>query len=678
MTPAILGKSSLKKNTQKLLKMSFKHTAVTLLLFIFSGIVNASVRLPVIFQSNMVLQRDKEVSIWGFADAGERIEINFSGQVYSTVTARTGKWIMKLPAQPAGGPFDIIVKGRSNSIDLENVLFGDVWICGGQSNMQLTLDQIGYKPKDSFSVKTKTLRIFTASINMDYVPKDDLLGGIWKEASAENIKYFSATGYFFGRLLQDSINVPIGLISDNLGATSIETWMSGEALSKFPQFHNYYRENLEPGKSFKEVNDAFEKWKPGWEATYYLKGKGFDQKWYLPETNVSDWKTMEIPSWWEDKGLKDFDGAVWFRKSFDLPDNFKADSFPLALNQIDDYDIVWVNGKKVGESYGNQNWRNYKVPFSILKPRGNIIVIRVFDAGGKGGLYSSAIWGNPILLGQWLYKADDKIDPLTFPKPHVVNVSPFSSPGVLYNGNIAPITSLGVKGIIWYQGEANAGRASEYRALFPAFIQDWRKHFKQGDLPFIFVQLANYMKEVDTPQESDWAELREAQASALRLPNTAMATIIDIGEANDIHPKNKMDVGKRLGIAALGVAYHRPVIRTGPVYESMEIKGNVVVIHYKKGTDSLLTRNKYGYVSGFAIAGMDNKFHWATAFIRDNTVFVSSKDVRNPISVRYAWSDNPGVTDLYNNAGLPAVPFRTDRLPLKNERKVFSENPWEY
>ena len=647
-----------------------------LLLMTISLAAKATIKLPVILQSNMVLQRDKEVSIWGFGEAGEKVEINFKEQVYRSVTGKNGNWLIRLPAQAAGGPYAIIIKGKTNLIALKNILFGDVWVCGGQSNMQFSLDQAGYKHKENNNATSK-LRLFTASIDMDYIPKNDLAGGVWKEVSAESLRNFSAVAYFFGKFLTDSLNVPIGLVSDNLGATSVETWMSPDALSKFPQIKSYCDEYLKPAKSFKEVTAAFEQMKPEWEADYYLKGDGLEQKWYLPGTSIADWKTMEIPAWWEDKGMADFDGAVWFRKFFDLPAGFKEGAFRLALNQIDDYDIVWVNGKKVGEGFGNENWRNYSVPASILKPTGNTIVIRVFDAGGKGGIYSNAIWGNTILLGNWLYKADYKIDAAKFPKPHVVNVSPFSTPSVLYNGNIAPITPMAIKGFIWYQGESNASRASEYRELFPAFIDDLRAHFRQGDLPFLFVQLANYMQEAATPNESDWAELRDAQTAALKLPNTGMAVAIDIGEANDIHPKNKMDVGKRLGLAALQIAYNKNIIGKGPTFGSMEKKGDSIIIHYAKETGDLVTKNKYGYVSSFAIAGADNKFHWANAFIKNNTVIVTCKEVSNPVAVRYAWSDNPGTTDLYNTSGLPAVPFRTDSLPLKTQGKVYSRNPWE-
>ena len=646
--------------------------------FIFFQYVSAQIKMPVIFQSDMVLQRNKEQNIWGFASAGEKIEITLNDEHYSALTGKDGKWITRLSPHKAGGPYDIVVKGKSDTVVLKNILFGDVWICGGQSNMQFTVEQSGFKFQDSSKINNNNIRLFTASIDMDFVPKHDLAGGKWKVASAESIKYFSAVGYFFGRFLQDSLQVPIGLISDNLGATSIETWMSPDAIKQFPQFDRYYTENLLPGKSFKAVTAAFEKMKPSWEKKYYLKGEGIDQKWYSPSTDVSAWKTMQVPNWWEDNGYKDFDGPMWFRKNFDLPENFKGDTFNLQLNQIDDYDITWINGKKIGEGYGNLNWRNYKVPANILKAKNNVLVVRVFDVGGHGGMYSGAIWGNPILLGKWLYKPGYKIDAAKFPKPHVVNVSPFSSPSILYNGNIAPITPLSVKGIIWYQGESNAGRANEYRELFPAMINNWRAKFNQGDIPFLFVQLANYMEEKTTPQESEWAELREAQASALQLPRTGMAVIIDIGEAGNIHPKNKMDVGKRLAVAALKIAYGEEAKNTSPLYKSMEVKDDSLVIHFTKESGDIVTRDKYGYVRGFQIAGADKKFHWAKAYINNNSVIVYSEDVQNPLAVRYAWSDNPGAIDLYNTQGLPASPFRTDDWPLTTKGKLFSEDPWVF
>ncbi len=632
--------------------------------------LKASVHLPLIFQNNMVLQRDKDCTIWGTADAKEKLTLRLKDHLYYVVADANGKWKIIIPSQQAGGPFQIIITGQ-NTITLDNILFGDVWLCGGQSNMQFHVSELAYKESDSVRDNNSNVRIFTAGLAIDYVPKEDISGGEWKVVSVQNIQNFSAVAFFFGRYLQENIHVPIGLISDNLGATSVETWMSADALQRFPQFNEYYNEYLLPKKSFKELTDEFEKIKPQWSKDYYLKNDpGLEEEWYKHLTDTSDWKTIELPAYWEDKGLPDYDGSVWFRREFDLPDNYRGGAFQISLGQIDDYNMAWVNGYKIGETYANLNYSGYYSPDSILKPKDNVLVVRVFDAGGKGGIYNQ-FW-NPEWSGKWKYKTGVKIDALKFVKPKVVNADLFSSPSILFNGCIAPLTSLPIKGVIWYQGEANASRAEEYKQLFTAFIQDWRKQFNQGDIPFLFVQLANFNPELSKPEPSEWAELREAQAAALVLPNTGMAVAIDIGEANDIHPKNKIDVGKRLGIAALKIAYNIDTVTLTPMYDHMEILGNRIAVYFRNNSDNLVTKDKYGYIRGFCVAGKDKVFHWAKAYIKNNTVIVYSDEVEEPVAVRYAWADNPGAVDLYNKRGLPAAPFRTDNWPGTTSGKKFS------
>lgn len=657
--------------------MKKSHCIPQLLLAFLIGLINphpgkADIRLPVIFQDHMVLQRDQDVRLWGFADPAEKIRVEFRGATYHSEANRDGHWEIVLPPQPAGGPWAMTFRGH-NAITLENIMFGDVWICSGQSNMQYTIEQIDYVEKDTAAANNPQIRLFTANFDIDYVPRDDLAGGRWQEASIESMKHFSAVAWFFGRHLQEHLDVPIGLLSVNLGASSIEAWMSPGALAEFPQFESYHKAWLAPGLSAAEINRQFEKKKDQWSRKHYLIGPGLDEKWFLPETEVSDWEEMILPAKWEDQGLPGFDGAVWFRKEFDLPDNFQADHYVLRLAQIDDHDIAWVNGHRVGETYGNLNWRNYTVPAEILKPKNNVLVIRVFDQGGDGGIRSGSIWWDPSLQGKWLYKPGLKIDPRKFPAPKVANASPFTSPSGLYNGNIAPLTKFALKGVIWYQGESNASRAEEYRQLLPALIADWRDQWQRKDLPFLYVQLANYMAEATEPEESDWAELREAQAMTLTVPETGMAVAIDIGEAFDIHPKNKWDVGKRLGLAALQVAYDQNVVAAGPTFDRMHIRDDTAVIHFKHTGKGLITRDKYGYVRGFAIAGEDRKFHWAKATIQGNTVRVYSEQVARPVAVRYAWSNNPGPLDLYNAENLPAVPFRTDDWPGNTDGRQFSK-----
>ena len=636
---------------------------------------SADVKLPLIFQSNMVVQRGKPIPVWGSADPNEKIELSMNGQSIKVTANKKGKFRAEFSALPAGGPYNIVIIGK-NTITLQDVMVGDVWICGGQSNMQWNVSQTGYQEADSNFLRTADVRMFTVQVDTDYMPRDDIKGGEWKKLSTDNINSFSAVAYHFGKFLHKELNVPIGLISDNLGATAVETWMSNEALRQFPQFEQMIGPIVKDGKSFAQLHSSFEKVKKDWDKHYY-KGTGFEEEWFKPETGVNDWKPIKASgnTWEQVEDLATYDGAVWFRTTFDLPQNFSGESFPISLMQIDDYDIAWVNGHKIGETYGRHNHRNYSVPSNILKEKGNVLVIRVYDNGGIGGFTTSEFWGNPILWGDWLYKKDESLNLEKARKPNLPNATPFSSPGVLYNANIAPLTSFPITGAIWYQGESNADRAYEYRELFPAMIKDWRKQWKQGDFPFLFVQLANYEAESEHPKQSDWAELREAQWMTLSLPNTGMATAIDIGEANDIHPKNKEDVGKRLGLAALKIAYGKDTVYSGPTFKSMKVEGGNAIIEFDNLGTGLTTKDKYGYVRGFQMAGADKKFHWAKATIEGNTVIVTCSKVSAPVAVRYAGDNNPGPLDLYNKEQLPAVPFRTDRWDGGTINKVFVDGP---
>jgi sialate O-acetylesterase len=418
-----------------------------------------------------------------------------------------------------------------------------------------------------------------------------------------------------------------------------------------------------------QMNDDFEKMKSSWNKKYYLKDDpGLTQQWYKPETDVSNWKTMNQPSHWEDNELKDYDGSVWFRKSYD---SFPKDFFGNAninLGQVDDYHICWVNGVKVGEAYGNMNMTTFKIPDSIIKPKNNIVAVRVFDAGGKGGMYN--MFWSPYWAGKWRYKKGVKIDASKFKRPLVSNAYIFGTPAILYNANIAPLTQLSIKGFIWYQGEANTGRAEEYKQLLPAMITDWRKHFGQGDLPFLIVQLPNLGKEPEQPENSEWAELREAQASALALPNTGLAVTIDIGEADNLHPHNKLAVGNRLAMTALNMVYDIDSIEVSARYKSMQVVHDSIIITFD---NNIVCKNKYGYIHGFAIAGSDSVFHWARAYVKnDNTVVVYNRHISSPVAVRYLWSSQPDEVDLYNKKGLPVAPFRTDDFKLMTAYKKFN------
>lgn len=622
----------------------------------------------------MVLPRGKAIPITGKAPSQEVLQITIHDQVHEVSVNAQGDWSVVLNPLPAGGPFELSFIGKDTLI-LDNILVGDLWLCAGQSNMQYTLQMLGYKEQDTVRADMPNLRLFTVGLDLDYLPKKEIKSGQWQVATAESAHNFSATSYFFGRYLVETQGVPIGLISSNLGATSIETWMSIDALKQFPQFDEVTSDIIKTNKDFATINRELEAFRKTWDKDHYLRGPGFEGKWFEDDYDDSDWETCNVPIFWEYIGYEDHDGSFWFRREFDLDSNQLKQDLHLSLNQIDDYDITWVNGHQVGESFGNSNFRSYTVPKDILRAKKNTLTIRVFDIGGLGGIYTNAFWGNAILNGQWKYKKGRAIDAATFPIPKVANGSLFSHPSLLYNGNIAPLHKLPIAGAIWYQGESNENRAVEYGSLLKAMIKDWRNKWKDEQLPFFIVQLANYRQENPKPENSRWAEVRESQMKATELPNVDIVTAIDIGDAHDIHPYNKMEVGRRLGLLAMHYVYGA-ALQKGPVYLNHRIEDNQIIVKMNTYGSPLKSLDKYGYVRGFAIAGADGQFEWAKAFLKGkDEVVVYSDKIASPKYVRYAWSDNPGPLDLVNEAALPAFPFRTDTLELSTAKEKFKFNP---
>ncbi len=626
--------------------------------------IRAEIKLPKILGSNMVLQRDVEFKIWGWADKNEKITIRFNGIVETTEADKAGNWLVTFPPMKAGGPYVMIIEGK-NIIELKNILVGDVWICSGQSNMEWPLSSAKDAEYEMAGASYPHIRLFRAPHNIQYKPVKDVPEGEWKECVPDNVGDFSAVGYFFGRHIHKEINVPIGLLFTSWGGTNVETWTSTESISQVEGFKDRIAdlERFNPDEIIAERKVKIEKIL----ADFGADGKGIvDGKpiWADPDLDISKWKDMELPQLWENAGLDGLDGLVWFRKEFELPVDVAAKGIILELGPIDDSDITWVNGKKVGEMKEKyRDNRIYTVAPEILNEGRNVVAVRVEDYRGGGGL-----WGKPeqlkvrsenfeqSLAGTWKYRIsslDLKINISDF-------IGPNSYPTLLFNGMIHPFLNFTVKGVIWYQGESNASRAYQYRTLFPLMIKDWREKWNHPDMPFLFVQLANYQKPPVNPGESEWAELREAQLMALSLSNTGMAITIDVGEADDIHPRNKQDVGKRLALAAMKIVYGKDIVYSGPIYKSMQVEDKKVIIEFDHIGSGLKICDRYGYLKGFAVAGENQKFYWAKAYIMDNRVIVYSDEVEKPVAVRYGWADNPDDVNLYNQEGLPASPFRTD------------------
>ena len=640
-----------------------KYTCFLLRFCIVFGSVfsaSAKVTLPHIFSDNMVLQRKMPIHIWGSADAKEIVYVTLNGISQSATTDRAGKWEVLLPAMEAGGPFTVQVKGKENEILLENVLIGDVWLCSGQSNMEFSLRGSTNAREAIRYSDNKHIRLFTVPKNKQIAIEDDLSGGNWEECNPLTTPDFSAVAYYFGEALQKEVDVPIGLINSSWGGTDIETWTSWESAMANPAYMMYEGKSLEQAIGYSSSD--LERY----NQALRIDDEGIRKRWYSSEYEISDLKVSELPSVWDGE-LADEDGIVWFYKDVVLPQTVSGLSAVLSLGTVDDRDVTFVNGIKVGST---NNWffnRKYALNPGVLKPGRNRIAVKVIDMEVKGGFTGKAkdfyleVGGERYsLVGEWHYQ------PSVLTSHYGLGnqgSGPNAFSSLLYNGMIAPLVGYNLKGVIWYQGENNTNRAYAYRSLFPLMIKDWRKQWGYN-FPFIWVQLANFMSVDARPKESEWAELREAQNMALSLPATGQVVITDLGEAGDIHPKNKKDVGLRLAANALQVAYGRDTIAAGPVYRSMkQISGKIILSFDNIGNGLKAKGDKYGYLNGFAIAGDDRKFVWAKAYIEDNKVVVFNESLKHPVAVRYGWGNNPNDMNLVNSAGYLASPFRTDSWP---------------
>ena len=642
---------------------TFIKTFAFIFAILFPSVSNAEVKLSQIIGDHMVLQQKEPTRIWGWADYREKVTIEFNNQKKSVRADKDGNWSVTLDPMTAGGPYTMSIKGK-NEIVLKDILIGEVWVCSGQSNMAWSVSQANNAEGEIRNADYPDIRIFNVPRNLQLNAVEDIPESDWQRVSPETISNFSAVGYFFGRHLHKNLDVPVGLIGSNWGGTVVETWTSKESISTIDDFNDKMEmlENLDEEELQKAMEEKVREIKNG--IPYQQDGlQNGVAVWATTDFDDSGWKTMELPTLWERKNLPYLDGIVWFRKTISLTKGEANSDATLKLSKIDDSDITWVNGKKVGETQNQYNEeRSYTVPAEVLTEGKNVITVRVEDTGGGGGLWGSA--GNMTLLGKgydialagdWNYQVSPKNLSLQGSK-----IGPNDYPTLLYNGMIHPIEKYTVQGAIWYQGESNASRAYQYRTIFPLLINDWRKQFSNPDLTFLFVQLANFMEVKDQPEESAWAELREAQTMALELPKTGMAVIIDIGEADDIHPRNKQDVGHRLALAARHVEYGEDIVYSGPMYKSMEIEGNKARLTFSHIGSGLKAKNKFGYLMGFQIAGADKEWYWAKANVEGNQVLVYNNKVQNPVAVRYAWADNPDEANLYNMEGLPASPFRSD------------------
>lgn len=637
-------------------KNRMKKIFYLFLLLLLPFFAKAEVSLAHIFGNNMMLQRDTTVEIWGWADQNEKVEVQFNGQKRQAKADANGNWRISLSPMEYGGPFEMTVKGKKNSILLSNILIGDVWLCSGQSNMEWRVNAVNNAAYEMENGNYPEIRSFNVNRAISLSPEKDFEGK-WEVCTPATVGKFSAVAYFFARKIHQETGVPIAIINSSWGGTDIEAWISGGAFKTLPDEYKTRSDKTLLDASFSAEENN--KNKIAYENA--LKNDiGFSEKWYDTGFGSTDWGTVRVPALWKVTSLTDALGIVWFKQTFTLSE-IPAKDITIHLGPVDDEDIVWINGIKVGENKVYNLKRVYTVPADVLRKGENTITVRVYNSQGEGGIYGKpeelfmeTETGKIPLNGEWKYRTS-----VTSKDFGYRSISPNTYPSSLYNGMINPVTGFRIKGAIWYQGENNVGRTKLYQTLFPLLINDWRKHWGY-DFPFYWVQLANFLQEDIEPKESAWAELREAQTMTLSVPKTGQAVIIDIGEASDIHPRNKQDVGLRLALIALNKDYNRKdLIYSGPVYKSMKIEDGKVIVSFDNTGTGLDVHDKYGYLKGFAVAGADRKFVWAKADIINGKVVVYNSEIKNPLYVRYNWSDNPN-GNLYNKENLPACPFRTD------------------
>lgn len=626
-----------------------------------------SVELNPLFQDNAVLQCQARVPVWGTARDGEKITVTFAGQEASTV-ASNGAWKVWLkPMKANATPQTLVVHGDS-ALQVSNVLVGEVWVASGQSNMERQLGlRAGQKPiidwqREVAAANYPQIRQFYVPQTKSFTPQTTV-NGSWSVCTPDTVGNFTAVGYFFARDLFQARHVPIGIIHSSWGGTPAEAWTSEAGLQKLPDFAEALVQlkkiaadpELARRETLAQQNAWYEKADPGSKT---------GAAWSAADLDESDWKTMTLPTLWESAGYPDFDGVFWFRRTFDLPQSWDGGDVVLHLGAVDDIDTTWINGALAGATSGWSLPRVYRIPANVLKRGKNVLVVRVLDTGGGGGLYGGGdtmrlMYGSLgynsqpeqktiALDGAWLCKQSVSLKITGWP-PADFSQDP-SAPTVLYNAMIAPLVPYAMRGVIWYQGEANVGREKQYQTLFPAMIADWRRVWGEGDFPFLFVQIAPYSGM--TP------EIREAQLlSWQRTTNTAMAVTIDCGDANDIHPAHKQPVGARLALAARALAYHEKIEYSGPIFDSMKIRGTNAVLQFTHLDGGLVAKG--GELKGFTIAGPDKIFHPAHASELKHSIVVNSPEVSQPMAVRYGWANVPE-GNLFNQAGLPASPFRTD------------------
>jgi sialate O-acetylesterase len=626
-----------------------------------------------LISDGMVIQQGAAVPVWGSADPQTPVALCFLGKTYTAVTEKSGRWTVSLEPSGPGGPYDMEisagpVQGERAGIIVRDIYSGDVWLCSGQSNMELPMSRIRDNyPEEWEKPVNSQIRQFQVPITWDFTgPRDEISGGHWVAASPESLENFSGTAWFFARKWYEKHKIPIGIIKAAAGGSPIEAWMSREALGDFPHKIAESRQYADPVFAQKKLaeNEAAQ---IQWHDLVRSSDEGLSEnaEWFKTDLDDSGWKEMELPGFFRGGGLEEFCGVVWLRRNISVPAELTGGAVKIWLGTIVDADTVYINGREVGNITYRYPPRKYLIPPGLLHEGINQICIRVTCTNGNGGftpgkpfkIFSGA--GLIELKGAWKYKTTAPAPP----KPPEFHIE--WAPCGLFNAMIAPILPYPVKGVLWYQGESNDKNPEEYGALFLSMIPDWRDKKKQPVLPFLFVQLPIFGVPSENTENSPWAILRDGQMKALQLPDTGMAAALDLGEWNDLHPLNKKGVGYRLALAAEMVIHKETNSAPGPVLKAIEKNGGVLTLSFDKTGGGLLIRDDESSPGGgdrrmyVTIISKDKKSSRVPVKLKNrHQIVVDLFRIPEPEKILYAWADNPADRQLYNDGGLPAIPFK--------------------
>jgi sialate O-acetylesterase len=658
----------------------FIKLPVFLCLLLFSASVYSQLRVPGYFSDHMVLQREQQVNIWGWTAIGAAVTLTFNDKNYKAAAKADGTWSVNLPATKAGGPYDIKITSAQNSIILKDVWFGDVWFCSGQSNMNFRMSAINNFAREKEDADYPAIRQFDANRIGAEVPQRDVAKGSWVSCNPATIQTFSAVAFCFAKELYAKNKVPIGIINTSWGGSPIQTFMSPAALKDFPEYKD--KINAVTPTFINDLKQQYKLDNHKWALNFYALTDYISQDLKLSRGpaffDAKDWLNVHVPGYLEQQGVKVKNGISWYKKEFQL-DELPDQDMNIDLGRIKMSCVVFINGQFVGRQLSIWYNANYKIPKSLLKKGGNEILVCSYNENGNTGfqpvykpklIVNSASQKTIPLEGGWFFKQGR-----TYDNPGVLGpLMPLEYfehqyPTLVYNAVIAPFFNYSVKGVLWYQGEDNARNTLcyDYEKMLSNLIADWRSSFKAPKLPFLIVQLANYNPVKATPELAAWTIVQEAQVKVgNKVKNAGTIVINDIGDAVNIHPGNKQDVGKRLALLARKIAYgEENLVASGPEFKAVEKNGDRLIISYTNVGAGLVNKGGTDQLSAFCLAGKDNKFYRANAKIEGDKVIVVSDKVKEPLYVRYAFEDNPGKINFYNTEGLPAVPFRTDSLKIK-------------